>query len=112
MNCGVQVLARIADLALMTPYTDRLILTATTNPVAVRRPIDREDLVLMAGQILFENTGANIPSFQCSVFATADKQSTVWAKCTLVNGTNMATERGDVLAITSLPEFHVVVESG
>ena len=96
----------------MPPNPDRLILTSTPHPLAIRRPIHRKHLVLMSRQILRQRPGPHIPRLQRRVLARAHQQPGVGGEGALVDGADMAAQGAQAVARCHVPDAQGFVAAG
>lgn len=92
------------------PNPHLLILTTAPDLGTIGAPIDGKDFVLMARQVLLEETGATIPDFQRGVLARAHEQAAVGAEAGHVDGRDVAAQREQKRARQPVPHLDVVVE--
>lgn len=95
----------------MRPQPHRLILPPTPHPTPITTPIHRENLILVARQILHHDPARHIPRLQRGILARANQQPRVRAEAALIHRPHVAPQRAQELAVAGAPQFDVVVEA-
>lgn len=95
----------------MLPQFHNLVFAGARDTFAVQTPVQREDLVFMAGQVLFEFPDAHVPHLDGGVFARGRQEARITRPGGHVDGSHVAAQRGDKLAVSCVPQLDAIVEA-
>lgn len=91
------------------PYANLLVGATAPDSLTVRTPVQREDLVLVARQVLLQLAGPHIPHLERGVLAAAGQQPAVCREARHVHRADVRAEREEEFPVPSGPQLDMVV---
>lgn len=94
----------------MSPKLESSVKGARCDKLAIRRPVDTEDLVSMAREVARHGARVDVPKLHGGVLGAGDEHPAVGRPCELVDGRHVGAEGREELACVAVPELDALVK--